>query len=106
MATRLEPDAPLRSFSAVLPGLPRPVLARLTARLIDRLDEIDGDPDASDTSWNERPSQAKWPRDRLMLVIEDAELDDPPEDNADRELTDEREIEDYEGGHPNPPPPR
>lgn len=28
---------------AILPSLPRPMLCRLTARLIDRLDEIDGD---------------------------------------------------------------
>lgn len=70
MATRLEP-MPLDSFLAVLPSLPRPLLARLTARLIDRLDELDGDPDL--------------------------------EDGNDLELTDEREVEDYDGGHPNPP---
>lgn len=86
-----------------IPNLPRPVLAMLTARLIERLDEIDGDPDANDTSWNERQSQAKHPRDRLLLASEDAEMDDPPEDNADLEFTDDREVEDYEGGYSNPP---
>lgn len=30
---------------AAIPSLPRPYLARLTERMIDRLDEIDGDPD-------------------------------------------------------------
>ena len=33
---------------SAIPSLPRPILARLTARLIDRLDEIDGDPDLED----------------------------------------------------------
>lgn len=100
MATRLEAAAPLDRLFAVLPSLPRPLLARLTARLIERLDEIDGDPDASDTSWNERPSQAKWPRDRLLLASEDTELDDFGEDEGDREGIDEREAEMYHGGHP------
>lgn len=30
---------------AVIPSLPRATLARLTTRLIDRMDELDGDPD-------------------------------------------------------------
>lgn len=30
---------------AVIPSLPRPYLARLVARMIDRLDELDGDAD-------------------------------------------------------------
>ncbi len=33
---------------AVLPSLPRAELARLTERMIDRMDEIDGDPDLED----------------------------------------------------------
>lgn len=37
------PDLP--AILAALPSLPRPVLARITARLIDRLDELDGDTD-------------------------------------------------------------
>lgn len=30
---------------SALPSLPRPVLGRLTARMIERMDELDGDPD-------------------------------------------------------------
>ena len=29
---------------AILPSLPRPILTRLVARMIERIDEIDGDP--------------------------------------------------------------
>lgn len=39
------PALPFETLLSVIPSLPRPLLARLTARLIDRLDEIDGDPD-------------------------------------------------------------
>ena len=34
----------LPTILSAIPSLPRPVLRRLTARLIERLDEIDGDP--------------------------------------------------------------
>lgn len=34
---------------ATIPSLPRPVLARLAERMIDRMDEIDGDPDTEVT---------------------------------------------------------
>ncbi len=71
---------PLDALLAVLPSMPRPILTRLTARLIERLDELDGD--------------------------EDLEDDDPAGGSAD----DVGEVEDYIGGHPNPPhyppPPR
>src|SRR4051794_31486742 len=40
--------APLGVLLAAIPSLPRPILARLTARLIDRLDEIDGDENLED----------------------------------------------------------
>ena len=33
---------------AVIPSLPRAELARITERLIDRMDELDGDPDEAD----------------------------------------------------------
>lgn len=33
---------------AIIPSLPRAELARLTERMIDRMDEIDGDPDLED----------------------------------------------------------
>ena len=35
----------LTSMLATIPSLPRAELARLTERMIDRMDEIDGDPD-------------------------------------------------------------
>ena len=37
--------ASLEAALAVIPNLPRPLLDRLTQRMIDRLDTIDGDPD-------------------------------------------------------------
>lgn len=36
---------PLDLLLASVPSLPRAILARLTARMIDRMDDIDGDPD-------------------------------------------------------------
>lgn len=39
---------PLNVALAVIPSLPRPLLARLVTRAIERLDEIDGDPDVED----------------------------------------------------------
>ncbi len=36
---------PLELLLTSVPSLPRPILARLTARMIERLDEMDGDPD-------------------------------------------------------------
>jgi len=37
--------AGMSSMFAAIPSLPRAELARLTERMIDRMDEIDGDPD-------------------------------------------------------------
>lgn len=55
MATRYQGGAsaspafpPLDVLLSALPSLPRPVLSRLVARAIDRLDEMDGDPDLED----------------------------------------------------------
>lgn len=39
------PTVPLDVLLSAIPSLPRPLLSRLTARMIERLDEIDGDPD-------------------------------------------------------------
>lgn len=39
---------PFDNLLSAIPSLPRPILARLTQRLIDRLDEIDPDPDMED----------------------------------------------------------
>ena len=41
----IDPFVPLDALLGLLPSLPRPVLSRLTARMIDRLDELDGDND-------------------------------------------------------------
>lgn len=49
MATHLHGGSasalPLATALAIIPSLPRPLLSRLVARAIERLDEIDGDPD-------------------------------------------------------------
>jgi hypothetical protein len=39
----------LATLLAAIPSLPRPILARLTARMIDRMDEMDPDPELEDT---------------------------------------------------------
>ena len=36
---------PLDALLAAIPSLPRPILARLTSRMIERMDELDGDSD-------------------------------------------------------------
>lgn len=44
MATMHQPPS-IDAALAMLPSLPRPMLTRLVARMIERIDEIDGDPD-------------------------------------------------------------
>lgn len=39
------PALPLDVLLSSIASLPRPILSRLTARMIDRMDELDGDPD-------------------------------------------------------------
>lgn len=39
------PGQPLDMLLTVIPSLPRPVLARLTTHMIERMDELDGDTD-------------------------------------------------------------
>ena len=63
---------PLNVALAILPTLPRPLLARLVANAIDRLDAMDGDAD---------------------LEPEVTEQDDEPE------VDDEREEDDHGGGN-------
>jgi len=46
--TRPSDLASVTSLFAAIPSLPRAELARLTTRMIDRMDEIDGDPDHED----------------------------------------------------------
>lgn len=50
---------PLSLALSMIPNLPRPLLSRLVARAIDRLDEIDGDPDAEQTGDEAEPDFAK-----------------------------------------------
>lgn len=44
-ALRALPAASLDQMLAAIPSLPRPVLSRLVSRMIDHLDEMDGDID-------------------------------------------------------------
>ena len=57
---------PLCAVLGAIPSYPRPVIERLVARLIDHLDEQDGDPDLEPTG-------------------DEFEDDDPAECNGDRE---------------------
>ena len=43
--SRQDNRAPVSLMLAAIPSLPRAELARLTMRMIDRMDDIDGDPD-------------------------------------------------------------
>lgn len=45
MASRAYNLTPLDTMLATIPSLPRPMLARLVSRMIEQMDEIDGDPD-------------------------------------------------------------
>lgn len=42
---RQDSRTPVSIMLAAIPSLPRAELARLTTRMIDRMDDIDGDPD-------------------------------------------------------------
>lgn len=48
MASLPHHAVPLEALLSALPSLPRPLLARLTMRLIEKVDEIDADPDLED----------------------------------------------------------
>jgi hypothetical protein len=48
MATLHQQPASFDAALAMLPSLPRPLLSRLVTRMIQRLDEIDGDPDCDE----------------------------------------------------------
>lgn len=95
---------------SAIPSLPRSMLARLTERLINRLDDLDGDPDVElngdemdddgdrrDLSWSEWQTRAEalspgghevWPGE-IATATEDDEDDDPAggaiEDQGERE---------------------
>ncbi len=44
---------PMDAMLAAIPQFPRPALNRLVARMIDRLDDMDGDPDLEPDADNE-----------------------------------------------------
>ncbi|MEO6247023.1 MAG: hypothetical protein ABIO85_00365 [Sphingomicrobium sp.] len=48
MATSHHQPASINAALAMLPSLPRPVLSRLVSRMIERLDQIDGDADGEE----------------------------------------------------------
>lgn len=59
-------SASLELLLASVPSLPRPILARVTARMIERLDELDGE-DAFETHEEYRlASDDLWPQ-RIRL---------------------------------------
>lgn len=53
---------PLSLALSVIPSLPRPLLSRLVARAIERLDELDGDPDLEDCG-DAEPTDEREPED-------------------------------------------
>ncbi len=55
--------APLAVALSVIPSLPRPALAELVTVAIDRLDEIDGDPDEEDATDLEDEGLSDFVRD-------------------------------------------
>jgi hypothetical protein len=79
---------PFPAVLASIPSYPRPVLERLVARLIEHLDEEDGD---SDFEPGDEPGSPDAWSDGLPGDVEDAE------DGHDREDIDEREPDDVGG---------
>ena len=65
---------------AVIPSLPRPLLARFVARAIDHLNEQDGDADTNDTSWSEL-----WSRTADPFWLSTFPEDNEDEDDAEHE---------------------
>lgn len=82
MATRAFQPEPLDVLLATIPSLPRAVLSRLTARLIERMDEIDGDPDREDD-------------DPDTGIEDDPQGFDPEQDYGGEELGERDEADDY-----------
>lgn len=68
MATRAHQPEPIDVLLAAIPGLPRALLDRLTARMIERLDEIDGNPDDEDDD----PGGGNVEDEGEMATVEDA----------------------------------
>lgn len=80
---------PLSTALSVIPSLPRPLLARLVERAIERLDEEDGDPDLEDATGLEDAFEDH--EDRFGYGGPGCDVGDPGEDEHDREAIDERE---------------
>lgn len=109
------PSVPLDTLLSAIPGLPRAVLDRLTAQLIDRLDEMDGDADDEDSDLGAQlmvaegtdydPAEDEVEFDGLAGDPTDAEDDDPGGGNVTDEPHDPEEDfggeelgEDAQGG--------
>jgi hypothetical protein len=52
---------------AAIPSLPRPMLARLVDQMIDRLDELDGDPDDEDSGDAEQVDERESSRGQSLI---------------------------------------
>lgn len=84
------PSLPLDMLLTVIPSLPRPVLARLTTHMIERMDELDGDPDLEQSYPNADGGRRSVIRGRGSYH-EDDEDDDPGGGNIDDEPHDAEE---------------
>lgn len=88
------PAPPLRRALALIPSLPRPMLSRFVARAIERLDQIDGDPDLEDATGEEDAFEGHNERfgyDGPGCPVADVREDsDPGECNGDPEHEDGR----------------
>jgi hypothetical protein len=91
----------LTAALAIIPSLPRPVLDRLTQRMIERLDALD---DADGYEPNNDEMDGNGSEDDFMLHAANwighpgCPISDPGEDEHDQELVDEREPEPWPGG--------
>ncbi len=89
---------PLEALLGAIPSLPRPLLSRLTERLIERMDELEDDPDLEDCEGQARvDDRGRYLFDRKQhgrgkrkgrLYIGITEDD---EENGDRELEESEE---------------
>ncbi|MBB5685646.1 hypothetical protein [Sphingobium boeckii] len=88
---------PVAVLLSAIPSLPRHILDRLVEQMICRMDDMDPNPDEEDSEtaspWVDGAGRwsAPWPAPSGPWHEDD-------EDGHDRELVEEREIEDYEGG--------
>jgi hypothetical protein len=76
---------PLDAMLATIPSLPRPILSRLVARMIERMDEIDPDSDIEDNGDELDGSMAEddfHSQDASWLGFPGCPIGDPPEDDS------------------------